>query len=257
MSLLSTSLLFVLSLLFLLIAPTICTAPDDAFLISCARGEPACAPIWAAPVPPTFSASIPTPFGPLLVHVNTSLAPSHAARFYVLTQLRYYEGGPFYRVLRTPQRAFVAQLGYRGVPSVDTEWLALRLSNATCPVRLPNARGTLAFGTGEVPNDGSDPSCTAPLCSRGFSVELYINLGDNAAELDAMGFSPFGVVADMTPADKLYAKYGELADLCSVEAPPSAFCVKKGAGWAGVNLTRFLAEGNEYVRKGFPSLSWV
>ena len=160
-------------------------------------------------------------------------------------------------MLRAPRRAFVAQWGYRGAPPVDAAWLALRTSNATSRVLLPNTRGTVAFGTNEVPNDGSNPNCTAPLCSQGFSVELFVNLANNSAKLDGMGFSPFGVVTDMTPADQLYAGYGECADLCDVEAGDPYCAAKPGGGWEGVNLTAFLAEGSAYTRRNFPLLDYV
>lgn len=231
--------------------------PDDAFLIACARGLPACAHVWAAPVPPAYSATVFTPHGPVSILVNTSLAPEMARRFFVLSQLSYALGGPFYRVLDTPTRSFVAQWGYRGSPDVDAIWLALRTSNATAPVLLSNVRGTVAFGTSEVPNDGSFPYCTAPFCSQGFSVELYVNLGNNS-RLDAMGFSPFGVITSgMRAIDSLYAGYGECADLCASEVPPSPFCVPAGSGFAGVNFSRFLAEGNAYTRTHFPLLDYV
>jgi hypothetical protein len=181
-----------------------------------------------------------------------------AARFYVLTALSYSWGGPFYRVLRraSPQEAFVAQWGYRAVPAVDAAWLALRTSNSTSAVLLPNARGTVAFGTNEVPNDGKNPNCTAALCSQGFSVELFVNLANNT-RLDAAGFSPFGIVEDMGPMDALYAGYGECADVCA-EDPSSPYCVPRpGGGWLGVNLTTMLSEGRGYLKGGFPRLDWV
>ena len=214
--------------------------------------------MWALPVPPFFSATVGTPRGPFTVSVNTSLAPEMARRFFVLTRLAYALGGPFYRVLDTPTRAFVTQWGYRGSPEVDAAWVALRTSNATSPVLLSNTRGTVAFGTSEVPNDGKHPWCTAPLCSQGFSVELFVNLANNS-RLDAAGFSPFGeVVSGLDALDALYSGYGECADLCAGESPPSPFCVVRKDGWAGVNFTRMLAEGTAaYLKPNFPLLDYV
>ena len=234
--------------------------PSDAFLVACAEGAPPCSHVWAEPVPPLFRASIPTTAGqpPVSILVNSSWAPAFAARFFVLSQLSYWAGGPFYRVLRTPSSQFVAQFGYRGAPSVDAAWLALRTSNATERVLLPNARGTVAFGTSEVPRSAATPHCTAPQCSLGFSVELFINLADNGAKLDPMGFSPFGVVEEgMASVDALFSGYGECADLCQQEGS-DPYCVPMpSGGFAGVNLTRFLAEGNDYVLPRFPLLDRV
>ena len=109
----------------------------------------------------------------------------------------------------------VAQWGYRAVPDVDAAWLSLQMSNVTARVAAPgNVRGAVAFGTGEarvlrslalrreqllggacqVPNNGSTPYCSAAECSLAFSVELFVNLGDNP-RLDGMDFSSFGLVA--------------------------------------------------------------
>lgn len=245
----------------LLAAAALATAapPDNAFLIACAQGLPECAHVWRAPVPPFFNTTLRTQHGAVSILVNTSAAPAMAQRFFVLQTLGYARGGPFYRVLAAPGRAFVAQWGYRGDPAVDAAWVALRTSNATAPALLSNTRGTVAFGTSEVANSGTQPGCTAPLCSRGFSVELFVNLADNS-RLDAMGFSPFGVVTSgMEAVDALFAGYGECADLCAGEAPPSPFCVPRaGGGFAGVNFTRFLAEGSDaYLRPAFPLLDYV
>lgn len=216
--------------------------------------------MWRARAPPFFNATVASPHGPFTILVNTSAAPAMAQRFFVLHALGYARGGPFYRVLAEPGRAsFVAQWGYRGAPAVDAAWVSLRTSNATAPALLSNTRGTVAFGTSEVANDGKHPGCTAPLCSQGFSVELFVNLADNS-RLDAMGFSPFGVVTSgMGAVDKLFAGYGECSDLCASESPPSPFCVPAaGGGYKGVNFSRFLAEGSDaYLKPSFPLLDYV
>lgn len=236
--------------------------PSDAFLIGCAQGDPSCDAVWRAPVPPVFRVAIPTTQGTFTVLVNASWAPAFAARFFVLSQLSYSSGGPFYRVLQQPGRAFVAQLGYRGAPAVDLAWIAQRTSNATERVALSNTRGTVAFGTSEVPNSGANPYCTAAQCSQGFSVELFVNLADNAAKLDAADFSPFGVVEGdgMAVLDRVFAGYGECSDLCQQE-PSDPYCVPAPppARFAGVNLTYFLSAqgGWDYLQPQFPLLDRV
>lgn len=235
--------------------------PSDEFLIACAQRDPACDAVWAAPTPPLFTATVPTTRGAFTVAVNTSWAPAMAARFYVLALLSYWNSGPFYRVLaKSPAERFVAQFGYRGAPAVDGAWVALQTSNATSAVVQGNARGTIAFGTYEVPNGGGSSNCSAAQCSRGFSVELFINLADNA-RLDAADFSPFGAVdaEGMRVVDALHAVYGELSDLCAQDGS-SPYCVKcKSGGYAGVNFTRFLAAdgGWGYLRQPFPLLDRV
>lgn len=233
------------------------SACNDACLIDCAMGAPSCAAAWAAPVPSRFTVRFSLISGPSFdVRVESARAPPMASRFYVLSSLQYFLGAPFYRVLRDASASFVAQVGYRGVPAVDAAWIAERTSNATVAVAPPgNVRGSVAFGTSEVP--GPRGNCTAAACSLGFSVELFINTADNA-RLDAADFSPFGTIDDagMRVVDALYASYGELADLCA-GGDSDEWCVPDGAGWAGVNLTRFLAEGNAYARAAFPRLDAV
>ena len=236
--------------------------PTDAFLVQCARRAPECESVWSAPTPPLFRATVPTSRGTFSVSVNASWAPAMAARFYVLSLLANWRAGPFYRVLsRSPAERFVAQFGYRGSPAGDGAWIVLQTSNETSAVVRSNARGTVAFGTGEVANSGANANCTAAECSLGFSVELFINLADNA-RLDAADFSPFGVVdgdAGMRVVDGLHAGYGELADLCAADGS-SPYCVKTASGgYAGVNLTRFLSPegGWDYLRPNFPLLDRV
>jgi hypothetical protein len=237
-------------------------APSDDFLILCAEGHPSCDTIWDQEAPPAFIATIPTTQGSFQVFVNTSWAPVFAQRFYTLTLLSYFKGGPFYRVLDKGSQRFVTQFGYRGSPPVDLAWINLRISNATERVLLPNTVGTVAFGTSEVSNSGSNPNCTAPQCSQGFSVELFINTADNSAKLDGMDFSPFGVVLGdgvERVVASLFSGYGECSDLC-VQDPSDPYCVRNSlGGFAGVNLTTFLSPsgGWGYLKVLFPLLDSV
>ena len=232
---------------------------DDACLIACAAGAPACASVWSAPVPPHFTTRFTLQSGATFdVRVDSARAPPMAARFYVLSRLRYFEGGaPFYRVLRNANGSFVSQVGYRGNPSVDAAWISQRTSNETVAVLPPgNVRSSVAFGTSEV--EGPRSNCSASACSLGFSVELFVNTADNT-RLDAADFSPFGTIDElgMTVVDALFASYGELADLCA-GGDRDSYCVPNGAGgYVGVNLTRFLAEGTAYTRADFPKLDTV
>jgi hypothetical protein len=208
--------------------------------------------------PASFSTKIYTTKGSFTIHVNKSWAPAFAQRFYILSQLQYAVGGPFYRVLNVNSTTrFVSQFGYRAEPLVDVIWDSLQLSNVTNPVVLSNLRGTVAFGTNEIANDGSNPDCAAAFCSKGFTTELYINLANNS-RLDASDFSPFGIIesADMHVIDSLYAGYGEVVDIC-VDEPDDVFCVKLPNGsFAGLNMTEMELVGRKYL-ESFPLLDYV
>ena len=69
---------------------------------------------------------------------------------------------------------------------------------------------------------------------------MFINLVDNT-NLDGMGFSPFAeVVSGMEVVDELYSGYGEGA--------PNG---------KGPDQGRIQNEGNRYLKKQFPRLSYV
>lgn len=61
--------------------------------------------------------------------------------------------------------------------------------------------------------------------------------------------------------DALYAGYGECAEICAAQGAADPYCVRSEdtpSGWAGVNLTRWLAEGTErYLAPAFPALDRV
>jgi peptidyl-prolyl cis-trans isomerase A (cyclophilin A) len=72
------------------------------------------------------------------------------------------------------------------------------------------------------------------------STQFFINLDDNA-NLDAMGFSPFGKVTEgMETIDKIYKGYGEGAPRGN-----------------GPDQMRAQTEGNAYFRKDFPKLDYI
>ena len=64
--------------------------------------------------------------------------------------------------------------------------------------------------------------------------QVFINFVDNK-NLDGMGFSPFGkVIAGMETVDAIYAGHGESPD-----------------------QGRIQSEGNSYLKKAFPNLSYI
>lgn len=122
----------------------------------------------------------------------------------------------------------------------------------------PNLRGTVGFGASIDPTTGAVPIwsttttrsfCSPPLssvccllhCARALgaegswrpgmavnrTAELYINLVNNSAALDHIGFRPVGVVAGprgMETIDRLYAGYGEMADICGLHGKGRCSC---------------------------------
>ena len=93
------------------------------------------------------------------------------------------------------------------------------------PIKGSNTRGTITFATAG-PNTRT--------------TQLFINFGDNL-NLDGMGFSPFGKVAEgMDVVDKINGEYGEGA--------PNG---------PGPDQGRVQMEGNTYLKKDFPNLDYI
>jgi peptidyl-prolyl cis-trans isomerase A (cyclophilin A) len=72
------------------------------------------------------------------------------------------------------------------------------------------------------------------------TTQVFINFRSNA-NLDGMGFAPFGeVVSGMDVVDKIYSGYGEGAPRGS-----------------GPEQGRVQSEGNAYLMKSFPKLDYI
>ena len=169
-----------------------------------------------AKAPEKFRAKFETTKGTFVIEVHREWSPNGADRFYNLVKNGYYDGLKFFRVVP----GFIVQWGIHGDPSIATTWLKATIPDD--PVKESNLRGYVTYAKSGAPN------------SR--SVQLFINLVDNA-RLDAMGFAPFGKVAEgMDVVDKLYGDYGE--------------ALKNLQG-------RIAEEGNAFLEKNYPQLDGI
>ncbi len=186
-----------------------------------ARPEPA-ADVAPAPgnqrAPETFTARLDTTAGPIDIEVHRAWSPNGADRFYTLVREGYFTDVAFFRVIS----GFMAQGGIHGDPNVARTWRDRRIPDD--PVVQSNRRGFVSFAM-------AGPGTR--------TTQFFINLVDNT-RLDGMGFSPFGQVRDMTAVDALHSGYGEGA--------PSGRGPAQG---------RIQAEGNAYLRRDFPELSYI
>jgi len=170
--------------------------------------------------PDTVRVRFETSKGPFVVEAYRDWAPNGVDRFYQLARAGFYDGDRFFRVLT----GFMAQFGLHGDPKVTSVWHERSIPDD--PVKHSNARGTITFAARGAPN------------SR--TTQLFINYRDNA-NLDGMGFSPFGVVTEgMAAVDSLYAAYGEGAP----DGP-------------GPDQERASAQGNVYLQRDFPKLDYI
>jgi len=172
-----------------------------------------------AKAPDSFKVRFDTTKGNFTVEVTRSLAPNGADRFYNLVRSGYFTDIAFFRVIS----GFMCQFGIHGDPKVSAAWRPAQFPDD--PVKASNTRGAITFATAG-PNTRT--------------TQFFINFGDNA-NLDGMGFSPFGkVVQGMDVVDKINSEYGEGAP--------------RGRG---PDQGRVQREGNTYLKKDFPNLDYI
>jgi len=147
------------------------------------------------------------------VDVYPDWAPLGAARFKEIIEAEIWNFARFFRVVS----GFMVQWGIPGKPSVAKEWREKKIKDDK--VIESNKRGTITFAT-----SGKDSRTT----------QVFINFVDNA-NLDGMGFSPFGkVIRGMEVVDKIFAGHGETP-----------------------NQGQIQSAGNTYLKKEFPKLSYI
>jgi len=157
--------------------------------------------------------------GEFTVVVHPEWAPLGAQRFAELVKEDFFVQTRFFRVLKD----FMAQFGVSGEPAVAKTWRERKLKDD--PNKASNTRGRVTYAMAG-PNTRT--------------TQLFINFKDNSF-LDGQGFSPFAEVTEgMDVVDKLYNGYGE-----------------GSPGGRGPDQGRIQGEGNKYLEKDFPLLSYI
>jgi peptidyl-prolyl cis-trans isomerase A (cyclophilin A) len=155
--------------------------------------------------PEVFDATFSTTKGEFVVRVNRAWAPIGADRFYNLVKAGYYNDASFFRVIP----GFVVQFGLGADPMVNKAWRDAKIKDD--PGSQSNRPGFLTFATA-----GKNTRTT----------QLFINLGNNA-QLDSMGFSPFGqVTSGMDIVQKIHSGYGESPDQGQITTQGKAYLDK-------------------------------
>lgn len=159
----------------------------------------------------------------IVLEISPASAPLGAARFRELVEAEFFSGARFFRVIK----GFMAQFGIAADPVVQATWQPRQIRDE--PVAGTNERGTVSFAT-----SGSHTR----------STQLFINFGNNKF-LDEQGFAPIGrVVEGMEALDAIYTGYGEGGK-------------GDGSDGKGPAQGRLNREGNEYLLKLFPKLSYI
>jgi peptidyl-prolyl cis-trans isomerase A (cyclophilin A) len=173
-----------------------------------------------ATAPAVYKVKLTTTKGDFTVEVHRDWAPVGADRFYNLVKMGYFTDIAFFRVIK----GFMVQFGIHGDPAVNKVWRSANIKDDPTG-KQSNTRGMVTFATAG-PNTRT--------------VQIFINYGDNA-NLDSMGFAPFGKVVDgMKVVDAIEGMYGEGAP-----------------GGRGPNQGRIQNEGNTYLKAEFPKLDWI
>lgn len=169
--------------------------------------------------PETFKVKFNTTKGDFTLEVTRAWSPLGADRFYNLVKAGFFNDIAFFRVIE----GFMVQFGIHGDPAVAAAWRGARIKDD--PVVESNKPGYISYAMA-----GPDTRTT----------QFFINFGDNA-NLDGMGFSPFGKVVDgMSVVNSIYSGYGEGAP--------------RGMGPdQGLVQTR----GNKYLKADFPKMDYI
>mmetsp|Transcript_16535 Transcript_16535/g.32866 ORF Transcript_16535/g.32866 Transcript_16535/m.32866 type:complete len:202 (+) Transcript_16535:117-722(+) len=155
----------------------------------------------------------PGSYGSFIIECYPEWAPLGVAQFREIIETKIWTGARFFRVIP----GFMVQWGIPGKTSDAAEWEGRKIKDDS--VVESNKRGLISFAT-----SGKDTRTT----------QVFINFADNA-NLDGMGFSPFGrVIEGMDVVDKIYSGDRE----------------KPEQG-------KITAEGNKYLKKKHPRLSYI
>lgn len=139
--------------------------------------------------PDVYQVEFDTTKGKFVVEVHRDWAPNGADRFYQLVQEKFFDQVKFFRAVE----GFMVQFGIHGNPEVSAKWRENMMPDD--PVVKSNTRGMITYAKPGFPN------------SR--TTQVFINYGNNA-NLDGMGFAPFGeVISGMDVVDSLHKGYGE------------------------------------------------
>ena len=169
-----------------------------------------------AKAPPVYGVAFTTTKGKFVVTVHRAWAPRGADRFYNLVRAKFFDGVTFFRVVK----GFVVQFGISPTPAVSAAWQNAVIQDD--PVKTSNAVGTITYA-----DAGPNTRTT----------QVFINVGNNGANLDGQGFTPFGkVTTGMSVVDRLYGGYGD---------QPTG------------DQQQISQQGNAFLKKHFPKLDGI
>jgi peptidyl-prolyl cis-trans isomerase A (cyclophilin A) len=176
--------------------------------------------LFKAKAPDLYRVKFTTTKGDFVVEVNRAWAPLGADRFYNLVRAGFFANASFFRAVP----GFIVQFGISPNPAVTDVWQKATIHDD--PPAQSNKTGTITFATGG-PNQRT--------------TQVFINLRDNA-QLDSMGFAPFGVVTEgMNVVTSLFNGYGGMAE----------------TEGSGPRQELLMKQGKPYLDQNFPNLDSI
>ena len=170
--------------------------------------------------PDKYRARFDTTAGVFVVEVTREWAPLGADRFYNLVKNGFYDDARFFRAME----GFMVQFGIHGDPAVSAVWRNARIG--VDPVKESNRPMYITYAMGGSPDTRT--------------TQVFINYGNNA-QLDKLGFAPFGrVVEGEAAVRKIFTGYGD--------GPPRG---------KGPDQGRLQMEGNAFLAKEFPKMDYI
>jgi len=145
----------------------------------------------------------------------------------------------------------VCQFGLSGTPALQQHYC----NDITCSAAAIAAGAAVEPDTGPLVGKNVKFTVSFSLMATGgnASVEIFINLGNNS-RLDQDGFRPFGEVrndaSSRNVVQQIYHGYGELNESDVCRHPRTELC-------RGPVLKKILAEGNDYLNKSFPLMTYI
>ena len=171
----------------------------------------------------TYKVKLETTEGDVVIAVHPDWAPLGAARFKEAVEAGVYNDATLFRVVP----GFVVQFGIPGDPKEAAKWRDNTIKDDA--VTQSNKRGTITFATAG-PN------------SR--TTQVFINLGNNA-NLDSMGFAPFGeVVEGMDVVEKFNSEYADrpTSTQMQIQTQGNAFLDKQFPGLDKIENAEVMSE---------------
>ena len=186
--------------------------------------------------------------GHLLLDLHPSWAPFSCDRFLKLVDSGFLEGQRFCRAIE----GFVLDWNYGPCAGA---------SDATDPhsqlySELPWAKPKELDGTASQPKNLAGRICFGLEDDGTTKTEVFINLVDNSARLDALGFWPFGEVVGAASTKLESWEGGQLSDFTFTHGD-IFFAGGASPEKAQIRTKVLVAAGNNYIDKTYPGLTRI